>query len=271
MKEEYKNYVNLIREDNPMQIELIGETYCDSTFKIMRECSDLNALEFIIEGEGVLEIENQHLTPQTDDIFLLREGTHHSYFSDGKNPWHKYWIVFRGELADCLMNCYLPKDTYLFHGCSAIKKYFEEIVSLSKKDIPHEILVNKVTLCLVNIFMYIRSKELLSNEDLPEIIRTRLDESVENDFNLDELCKSINYSKNYVINVFKDKYGITPYKYFLDRKIDSAKVYLSHTNMSVYEISKVLHYSDQQYFSVSFKNSVGCSPMEYRRRTRGTV
>ncbi len=269
MTEIYKNYVALIREDDPIQIELIGETYCDESFKITRDCSDLNALEFIIDGEGVLKIEGQYLTPRNDDIFFLRKGTNHSYSSDGKNPWHKYWIVFRGGLAESLMNCYLPEDTYLFRNCAVIKKFFEEIVSLSKKDIPYEILVNKVTVCLVNIFMYIRSNELLGNEDLPEIIRNRLDEAVESEFNLDELCKDINYSKNYVINIFKNKYGITPYKYFLDRKIDSAKAYLSHTNMSIFEISNVLHYSDQQYFSVSFKNSVGSSPTEYRRRTRG--
>lgn len=269
MTEEYKNYVNLIRKDQPLQIELIGETYCDESFKISRESSDLNALEFIIEGEGVLEIDGQYLSPQTNDIFMLKKGTKHRYFSGSANPWHKYWIVFRGPLAECLIKSYLPDNTYLFKNCSAIKKYFEEIIALSKKDIPHEMLVNKVTVCLLNIFMYIRSKEQLGNEDLPEIIRSRLDESVENRFNLDALCKDINYSKNYVINVFKDKYGVTPYKYFLNRKIDSAKVYLSHTNMSVFEIAKILHYSDQQYFSVSFKNSVGCSPLEYRRRTRG--
>lgn len=268
MKEDYKNYVHLIREDQPLQIELIGETFCDESFKITRECSDLNALEFIVDGEGVLEVDGQYLSPQTDDIFLLKKGTKHRYFSDGANPWHKYWLVFRGALAECLINSYLPENIFLFNNCSAMRKYFEEIVSLSKENLPYEILVNKVTVCLVNIFIYIRSKELLANENLPEIIRTRLDESVENKFSLDELCRGINYSKNHIINVFKEKYGITPYKYFLQHKIDAAKVYLSHTNMSILEIAGILHYSDGQYFSVCFKNSVGCSPVEYRRRTR---
>ena len=69
-------------------------------------------------------------------------------------------------------------------------------------------------------------------------------------------------------NVFKNKYGITPYQYFLDKKIDAAKTYLTHTNISIGAISKTLHYEDQQYFSSSFKKTVGCSPVEYRRKTR---
>lgn len=129
-------------------------------------------------------------------------------------------------------------------------------------------MVNKITINLTQIFIYIRSRVLTENADLPEIIRRKLDECVESYFNLDKLCESMNYSKNYIINVFKSKYKITPYQYYLDKKIDAAKTYLTHTNVSVGTISKTLHYADQQYFSSSFKKAVGYSPLEYRRKTR---
>lgn len=267
MIEEFRNFTAFSRENDPLKIKLVGETYCDKSFKITRKCSDLNALEFIIDGSGVLDIEGQYLTPQKDDVFFLKKGTKHSYYSDPDNPWHKYWIVFEGELAECLINLYLPSNTYIFRNCP-IKKIFEEIIYISKQDIPYEALVSKVTVCLMKIFMYIRNQALLDNEDLPEIIRKKLDESIENEFNLDRLCQNMSYSKNHIINVFKQKYNITPYQYFLERKIDSAKSYLTHTNISIGSISETLHYADQQYFSTSFKNAVGCSPLEYRRKTR---
>lgn len=267
MKEVFKNYVTFSHEDDPLKISIIGETYCDKSFRIERECSDLNALEFIIDGEGVLCIDGQELYPQKDDIFFLRKGTKHTYYSSAENPWHKFWIVFEGSLAEALISCYLPNNIYLFKHCP-IKKYFEEIISLSKQDISYEVLVNKVTLCLMNIFMYIRNQIQIDNEELPELVRKKLDESVEKEFNLDELCKNISYSKNHIIEVFKERYNITPYKYFLERKIDAAKAYLAHTNTNICEISRILHYADQQYFSTSFKKSVGVSPLEYRKRTR---
>ena len=190
------------------------------------------------------------------------------YKSDGSNPWHKLWIVFTGDFANSLINCYLPEDTYLFRGCEAVKKYFEEIVEISRQDIPYDLMVNKITINLMHIFMYIRNRILTENADLPDIIRKKLDECVESYYNLDRLCESMNYSKNYIINVFKGKYNITPYQYYLDKKIDAAKTYLTHTNVSIGTISKTLHYADQQYFSSSFKKTVGCSPVEYRRKTR---
>lgn len=268
MIEEFKNFTPLIGENDPLKIEIVGETYCDKTFKIKREKSDLNALEFIIDGTGTLDIDSQNLVPEKNDIFFLKVGSKHYYHSDGANPWHKWWIVFTGEFADSLINCYLPKDTYLFKNCDAVKKYFEEIVEISKQDIPYDLMVNKITINLMHIFMYIRNRTLTENADLPDVIRKKLDECVENYFNLDKLCKDMNYSKNYIISVFKSKYNITPYQYFLDKKIDAAKTYLTHTNISIGEVSKKLNYADQQYFSSSFKKAVGCSPLEYRNMTR---
>lgn len=268
MIEKFKNFTALNNASDPLKIDIVGETYCDKTFKIERACSDLNALEFIIDGEGALDIDGQHLAPKKNDIFVLKVGSNHKYKSDGNNPWHKLWIVFTGDFADSLINCYLPENTYLFNSCEAVKKYFEEIVEISRQDIPYDLMVNKITINLMHIFLYMRNRILSENADLPDIIRKKLDECVESYFNLDKLCESMNYSKNYIINVFKLKYNITPYQYYLDKKIDAAKTYLTHTNVSIGTISKTLHYADQQYFSSSFKKAAGCSPLEYRRKTR---
>ncbi|MGN1203118.1 MAG: AraC family transcriptional regulator, partial [Eubacterium sp.] len=251
MIEDFKNFSSLMNEEDPVKVWLVGETYCDKNFKIERENSDMMALEYIIEGTGTLEIEGQHLTPEGEDVFFLKLGSKHKYFTDNDNPWHKYWIVFDGKLSTTMADLYLPKDTYLFKNCN-VKKNFERIFKLSKENISYDKMVNAITLELMQIFMFIRNRTEIDNEGIAQIIRKKLDESVESRFNLDILCSDINYSKNYIINIFKEEYGLTPYQYYLDRKIDAAKIYLMHTNISVGDISKILHYADQQYFSSSF-------------------
>lgn len=268
MIEKFKNFTALNDESEPLSIGFAGETYCDKSFHIERADFEYNDFEFIIDGKGILEIEDQVLVPEKNDIFFLKSGIKHSYKADPNEPWHKLWINFSGDFANSLIDCYLPKDVYLFKNCPELHKYFKEIVEISQQDMMYEIMVNKITVILVQIFMYIRNRIIVENEDLPDIIRRQLDSSVESSYNLEKLCKNINYSKNYIINVFKDKYGITPYQYFLERKIDSAKSYLTHTNASIGDIAKLLHYADQQYFSSSFKKAVGCSPLEYRQKSR---
>ncbi len=267
MVEDFKNFSSYICEDDPLQVFMVGETYCNKHFEIRRACSDLNAIEFIIDGSGFLNIEGQHLIPEENDVFILRKGTKHHYKADDDNPWHKYWIVFDGKLAECLFDSYLPKNTYIFKNCD-LKKYFKEIFSISRQNISYEIMSQKIAVILLQIFMYIRTRNTSKTEDLADIIKRRLDESIEKPYNLDELCKSVNYSKNYIINVFSEKFGITPYQYFIDKKIEAAKSYLAHTNISIGNISKILNYADQQYFSYCFKKAVGISPLAYRKMTR---
>ncbi len=268
MIEDFKNFMPFVSDSDPLRIEIVGETYCDKHFCIVRKNSDLNALEFIIDGQGTLDINGHHLVPKKNDIFFLKAGTNHKYKSDTENPWHKLWIIFSGDFADSMINCYLPQNVYLFKNCYAVKEYFDEIAEMSRLDIPYDIMVNKITVNLIRIFMYIRNRNLIDNENLPDLIRKKLDSCVESYFNLDKLCTDMNYSKNYIINVFKNEYKITPYQYFLQKKTDAAKTYLTHTNMSIGDIAKILHYADQQYFSSSFKKAVGFSPLEYRQKTR---
>lgn len=267
MIEDFKNFSALAGEEDPVKVLLVGETYCDRSFKIEREKSDMMALEYIIDGKGILEINGQRLIPEAKDVFFLKLGSRHKYYTDSENPWHKYWIVFDGKMATAMADLYLPEDTYLFKDCN-VKKHFERIFQLSKENIGYEKMVNAITLELMQIFMFIKNRAEIDNEGIARMIRKKLDESVECRFNLDRLCSNINYSKNYIINIFKEEYSITPYRYYLDRKIDAAKIYLMHTNISVGDISKILYYADQQYFSSSFKKAVGCSPLEFRKRTR---
>lgn len=97
MIEDFKNFSSFMTDDSPMKVWLVGETYCDGRFKIERENSDMMALEYIIEGTGTLEINGQHLIPEAGDVFFLKLGSNHKYFTDNDNAWHKYWIVFDGK------------------------------------------------------------------------------------------------------------------------------------------------------------------------------
>lgn len=267
MFEDFTNFYALAGEDDPVKVLLVGETYCDRNFRIEREESDLMALEYIIDGNGELNINGQRLEPERGDVFFLKRGSRHSYSTDNSTPWHKYWIVFDGSVARAMADSYLPKDTYLFKNCS-VKSHFERIFQLSKTVTEYSKLTDAVALELLHIFMYIRNRTAYDDGGVARSIRRELDASVEKPFNLDRLCQSVNYSKNYIINVFKEEYGVTPYRYFLEKKTDAAKIYLMHTNLSVGDIAKKLNYADLQYFSTSFKKATGCSPLEFRKRTR---
>ena len=80
----------------------------------------------------------------------------------------------------------------------------------------------------------------------------------------DEISKEFFYTKSHLIRIFKEKYGITPYDYLLERKTNLAKFLLLNTVLSIGEIAAKLGFANSHYFSNFFSKRVGKSPSKYR-------
>ncbi len=265
--ENLKNFTVFMKKDNPLNIRLVGETVCDEKYYIERRCSDLLSLEYIVAGEGTLVINGQTLHPKSGDVFLLTKGSQHKYYPDPQNPWHKYWICFEGPLAEAMVQLYLPKNVYLFENCH-IKKMFSTIFDIGfNTSYDYQRITDLITVELLKIFIYLKSNVLTEEPDLAQYVKNMLDKKLTQPFSLDQLAKEMCYSKNHLINIFEKRFQETPYQYYIHKKIELAKDYLKNTSMSIGEISAALCYSDQQYFSTSFKKIVGYSPAAYRKST----
>jgi AraC-like DNA-binding protein len=68
---------------------------------------------------------------------------------------------------------------------------------------------------------------------------------------------------------FKKTFGETPHQYLLTRRIERAKHLLRETDRSVTEISLDVGFHSLGTFSSKFKEFVGGTPTEYRRKARG--
>ncbi len=247
----------------PLSINLVGETICDEKFNIKRESSDLISLEYIVDGYGTLEINGQVLKPEKGDVFFLPMGSRHHYFSQRENGWHKYFISFYGKMADALIENYLPEDTYLFKGVF-LEKNFRRVFDIAFNTESLSETEQLLGVELFKIFSSLYEKRTMDQLDFADKIKRNIENHLDDEFNLDALCSYMNYSKNHIINVFSDKFGKTPYQYYLECKINLAKDYLLNTNLTISEIASALSYSNPQYFSLCFKKMTGYSPRNYR-------
>ncbi len=81
---------------------------------------------------------------------------------------------------------------------------------------------------------------------------------------LDELSKTLNYSKNHIIRMVKKEYGCTPYSYLIDYRLNYSLKLLESTSLSISEISEKCGFSHYSAFFKYFKNKYGISPKIYR-------
>ena len=55
-------------------------------------------------------------------------------------------------------------------------------------------------------------------------------------------------------------------RYLIQRRISEAKFLLETTSYSMNDISAIIGFSNQNYFTFAFKREIGCSPSTYRKQ-----
>lgn len=97
-------------------------------------------------------------------------------------------------------------------------------------------------------------------EELYNFIHSHYTESI----NLAELAEKYHFNQSYLTRIFKKQKGEAPLKLINTLRINDAKRLLLRPELSVREISEMLGFSNQHYFSRIFKEFTARSPKEYR-------
>ena len=78
-------------------------------------------------------------------------------------------------------------------------------------------------------------------------------------------------SETHYRTLFKSLFGISPCQYIIDRRVESAMVYLKETEKKLSEIASIVGYDDVYYFGRIFKKKTGISPGHYRRQSKNNA
>lgn len=100
-----------------------------------------------------------------------------------------------------------------------------------------------------------------------EIVKQVIDyieQNIEKEINLDNISKSIGYSKFHLNRFFAEQTGITIYKYLQNRRLTIAAEKLVKTNKPITQIAYEAGYDTQQSFSFAFKQVYLYPPKTYR-------
>jgi AraC-like DNA-binding protein len=85
--------------------------------------------------------------------------------------------------------------------------------------------------------------------------------------NLDDMAAAAGFSRYHFAREFRVVFGETPRAYLSRRRVERAKDLLTHANLTVTEVCMVVGFASLASFSRRFRELVGCSPSEYRKRT----
>ena len=102
-----------------------------------------------------------------------------------------------------------------------------------------------------------------------EIVNSITNNYPDANYELDVYLRSLPFSYDYLRKLFKKELGITPHKFLMDMRLQTAAESLSSDFGDAGNISEIAHmcgFREPLYFSRVFKNKYGVSPSAYQQR-----
>lgn len=254
--------------DAPFRILLAGRSYCDGSYFIRRTPSHLLCVEFVERGRGTVICNGRRYTAKAGDVYVLRQGQDHVYFSNSDDPWQKIWFNADGRMIEGVLSAYLPHDAVVLENMWEIKPFFERLHAVANEVADVEGQHEAAARAFFALVQALHAHSKRSEERETRALENMIEADISHKWTVGELASSAFRSPSQINRMFRRDTGMAPYEYILSRRLARAKLLLSSTSMQIREIADSLGFCDEHYFTSLFKEKVGVSPGEYRRGDR---
>ena len=251
----------------PLWINNCGITFPSHDFHCVRNFSNISAVEYIISGKGVLEINGLSYIVSAGDTCILPTELSYTFYSNFSDPMEKIYVVFEGAVADYLLNIYKLKNKHIFKNANT-REFIERIHEACISDLSYDEIHRKVTLEFTDMIIFLQQSYIKSQKENSFIDIDYIAHYIKNhlydDLDIDTLAKLLNFNKDYFIRIFKKELDQTPSQYIIQERLKLAKALLASTHKSIQQIADELRWNDAHNFTRIFKSKVGISPSRYR-------
>lgn len=103
-------------------------------------------------------------------------------------------------------------------------------------------------------------------ESIVDRLKIFIEAHLKEDLSRRVLAQAVYLSEDYISKIFIAETGISIPNYVMQRRMEKAKEYLRHSGLTVSKIAMEVGYSNFSYFSKNFRDYVGCTPNEFRRK-----
>ena len=223
-------------------------------------------------------VDNETIVP-AGNIVIFRPKELQKYEYYGKDKTEVYWIHFTGSDVKNILRKYgFPDNERIFPVGTSMEyeRVFKRIIiELQRCQDNYEEMLTLLLRHLLIIFQRELTREpVLKNEYLDHEMDTAVtyfNENYNRDINIEEYATSKGMSVSWFIRSFKKFTGSTPMQFIVALRVSNAQVLLETTNYSINEISKIVGYDNQLYFSRLFHKLKGFSPREYRKTRKSEI
>lgn len=234
-------------------------------------------LVLITGGRGRIAIENTVYTLKQGTLLYLPPGLKHSMASSSNNPMSFYGVHFCYTTANYFNNewsCENSNEALPIKNISEVAAYpkieaiFKKINSFwNEKSLGFEMICRGALLEILYSAFH-NSEGNYSSRLTTETLIAYINKNLNKKLTVEALAGIVKLSPDYLSVQFKTITGFTIIQYINRCRIDNAKILLLNNEMRIKDIAIKVGFSDEFYFSKTFKKYEGISPRSFRARIK---
>lgn len=248
-------------------------------------------IEIFILTEGVVEIgigDECHVLKEGEGCFI-NSGVLHSFTARPDIPCRYKSFVFdssivsgrSGSIFDIKYIRPLIEEGPRFLEFNGLKgnirtEFDRAFTACKREDEGFEFIVREA---LTRVLLEIRGRSPSSAGHVPgkeqeqriKKLMNWIDGNLEEELTLSDIANAAGISPRECQRLFRSYLHSTPMKYLREQRLLSAAARLSQNDLSITEIAAKYGFASPSYFSSEFRQLVGSTPLEYRRKAEATI
>lgn len=270
--EYHTSWVNVYTDDTEFESFDLGVDFSHPNYTSPKRCMDRLFLNFIVKGKGRINGEPF----SAGQFYYTLPHEVHTIKSDPDDPYVSAWISVTGTYMEYIIGELNKKSSKRIMTIDRRK----EILEITKTFL-YSVSIGETSIqylkSLVTIYLsYITSDndteypDVFATEKITKLVQISKSYVKKNlqKATVAEMAATQHYDQKHFTRVFTSAMGITPVQYIIDCKMEWAKNALTHSGLSIAEITEAIGYDHRNGFNIAFKKKYGCTPSEYRKKTR---
>lgn len=213
---------------------------------------NLNTIEHQVIEKAKLLLSDIEVSPSFRDEVLnsLQQTIYEGKLDEDsiRKLFYNVWITIAHETDISTKEITTNLITFI-QECAGCKSY-DDILHLFKYN-------------LISLRNDMKKKKLYSREIILAI--NFIHSNFSKQITLKSISDNVNLSPNYLSNLFKKELHISLFEYLNRYRVDKSIELLLTTTMKTYEVAFAVGFSDESYFSKTFKKYTGKRPLEYKK------
>lgn len=238
-------------------------------------------LFYVVNGQGTFIAEDTEFPVKKNDMVIINPHVRHTEKSLPGAPldyivlgieglsfaFEKIAAARSGESAQASSGTVSKYNVSKTNVCTCLNLMLEEV---SRQEEDYEtVCQNLLEVLLISMLRsgslsVVPDNSRLLNRECTQI-KNYLDANYSETITLDSLAALTHMNKYYLAHTFTKYVGLSPINYLLQKRIQEGKSLLESTSYSIAQISDLLGFSSQSYFSQAFRKATGMTPMQYRK------